>query len=176
MAYNPESSATSYITPDDLFARMDINLICQLCSDTQVPIDVAVIRDDVNLLAALNDASGELESSIFVSKRYGAADLQALDGVSRQYMLRILSDLAAYNLWTRRKAGEPPGTVAKAYEKAQAVLVDLQTGQDIFSFEEIAASGVPVTYQMQMADHYNNNMLSTLWRRIYGSRTKDRMR
>ena len=175
MVYTPNSAASPYLQPSDLIARVDVNLLCELVSDNgSSPVSPTELLTDTNLITALSDASGELESAIFASERYSPVDLQALTGVSQQYMIRILCDLAIYYLWTRRNTAPLPQTLQEKYDKATEALKSLSMGIRIFSFLEVQEAGVPVTQQMQLSQYYNNNLISARWHRMFGYRQSER--
>lgn len=174
MPYTSDSSQTSYISVQEFLDRMDVNIVANLCSDdSSTPIASTDLPTNTKLLAALNGASGMLESAIFAGERYNAADLQALNGMSREYMLWILRAIAAYLLWTRRDAGSPPETLMNEYNNALNVLNELSLGKMIFSFNETSKAGLPITQQMTASQYWNNNYVSSRWTRMFGPRSKD---
>lgn len=174
MPYTSDSSPSPYFSAQDFFNRFNITLACQLCSDDpSQPIDTTSIYTNSKLIAAISDACGQMEAALFVGERYGSADLSALTGVSQQYMFRILSDIAAYNLWSLRGASSPPESVVKGYERAQELLHRLSDGENIFSFAEVGQAGIPETKSIKASDYWTNNFISSRWQRMFGPRAKD---
>lgn len=121
-----------YADGNDLIARYDVEVVGDLCSDNRVQL----LRDDVpthaNVLVALLDASGDVESHIRVGGRYTAEQLDTLDTNSDAMLTRIVCTIAMANLFERR-----PGVhaeMAKAVrERADEYVAQLQGGAAIFS-------------------------------------------
>lgn len=176
---NPNSSTTSYLSASDFLARKDYRSVAQYCSDDPAaPLSDsdggAQVSASPNLLAAINSACGMLESAALSSRRYSVADLQALDGMSLEYMKMILSNIAMYLIMTRRPGPNPPDTVVAAYEEAMKLLDALSNGERIFAFAEAEEAGLPEVYQMTTADLYRNNVPSVRYGRAWGMRLERR--
>jgi len=90
----------AYATPTDLSARFDEAIIKDLASDTGDPVDN--ITTDTKVLAALDDASGRIESACTVSRLYSPDDLAGLTGNTLALLKRITCELAMAYLMGRR--------------------------------------------------------------------------
>lgn len=166
----PNSSSNAYLTAADFLARKDLRSVAQFCSDDpNNPVPDGSVATNPNLLAALNAASGMLESAVLTSERYSVSDLQSLSGVSSEYMKSLLADIGMYLIMTRRPGPSPPETVVTSYEMALQALDALSRGERIFAFSETEQAGLPDTYQMTMSDQYRDNMWSVRNRRWLGN-------
>lgn len=132
----------------EFLRRVSRATVAQLAADEDeagdvVPVAFAALPANENVLAALKDASGLLESAAFVGERYSPDDLEALaaaDGTNAQALLfRIITDFAWVLLWERRpnKNVEPPPSL----DRSQAFLEQLSQGRRIFGFQEAAEAG-----------------------------------
>lgn len=146
------------------------------------PLPTALYTNQ-NLLTAINDACGLLESACLRGQAYSPSDLSALasqvdgngnPGVSGQYLKRILSDITAFDLVTRRFGPNPPQTVLEAYNRAMDQLDALSRGERIFSFVETAEAGVATTQQMSQIQPYENNLITARWSAYWGTRQAER--
>lgn len=130
----------AYAEPADLIKRVRPETLRDLVSDGSVPVTEDELETDVNLLAALDDASGEMDAALRVGNRYTTAALAALTGNSLAYRKRICCDLAFANLLKRN------GSYAEAEEKgksAKEALDALRKGLNIFDIEDNAEAGLP---------------------------------
>jgi hypothetical protein len=175
MPMTPASSLVSYLSVDEFLDRRDRRSVAQYCTDDPSnPADPNNLGSNRQLIAALNGASGQLESAVMRSQIYQLADLQALTGVSLEYMKKILSDLAMYDLMTRRPGPAPSETVIDAYNRALEALEALANGTRIFSFLETAEAGLVETQPFLLTDYYKNNLISARWTPFFGIRQAER--
>lgn len=149
MAQTPLTSATAYAAPADLFARADIRNVGDWASDDGTRHggspnpNPAILATDANVLTALLDASGELESACLVGGRYLPVDLAVLLAVNpsagRNVVLDLVCGLALGKLYRRRpNVGTPvPAQTLEAQGKLQA----LAAGERILPFQETADAG-----------------------------------
>lgn len=132
----------AYATADDLLARNDRNVVAQLCGDDGHQVPDEDLAADPNLLAAIADASGDVEAALLVGERYSVADLEGLTGNSLAKLKRIVCTMAMAYLLERR----PIVHVANAQqlmERAEQYLEQLRTGQRIFNVEDDLAKQTP---------------------------------
>lgn len=174
---NPDSSPTPYLQVSDVLARLDWRPIAGLVNDfpgsatEPTPVTYNDLLTNVNLIAIIQSACGELESAVLRSEMYQVSDLQALNGVSQQYLFTIISDIVAYGCYTRRMGPAPSEMVINNYNRAMKALEDLSNGTRIFSFQQTAQAGLPVTYQFNPYDlAVNQNLVSAKWERSFGRR------
>ncbi len=137
------TSSTSYATPADTLARLDIRTVGDLCSDTGTRIAAMPVLTNNNFLQAIRDASAEVEKNALIGGRYSVGDLQTIansTGVAAGVMLRLISRLTCVFLFERR-----PDMELKQpwiWEQAEKDLEALREGKNIFSFAETAAAGI----------------------------------
>jgi phage gp36-like protein len=167
----PISNAAAYATSADFVARFDIRDVAQWVSDTGSPVSQASITTtpfNANLLAALADASGMVESACFVSDRYTPNDLTILNGNSLALLKRIVCGLAVGMLIERRPFldREPP----KVYEQALEWLDRLRKGERIFALQEAGDAGNPLVTFTSQADLALRNPVSVQMYRFFGDR------
>lgn len=148
----PQSSSTSYLSAAEFLKRVDVRTVGDLCSDSNTRLTPTQLLTDDNLAAALLDASGELESAVFVGKKYQPADLAvmvATPSAGQAKIYRLLTAIAKVFLVERRVGVNVPEEFLAGSERAQAQLRALAEGTEIFSFTEAAEAGVidlePVT-------------------------------
>lgn len=143
----------AYAEPADLTARHDADIVAQLCSDDEHAVPAEDLATNTNLLAALEDASGEVESACLIGKRYSTDQLDALTGNSLAKLKRITCIIAMANLLERRPLVHV-SNAEKLLERAEQYLEQLRTGQRIFNVTENVETQLPtidgptsVTYQ-----------------------------
>ena len=79
----------AYASVADLKKRFDVRTLGDLASDDGTQVASANLPADENVLAALDDASGEIDSAVLVARRYTTSDLTALTGNSLAYLKRL---------------------------------------------------------------------------------------
>jgi phage gp36-like protein len=166
----PLSGTTAYATPADLIARYDKRDIAQWASDTGLPITETKLPNDLNVLAALADASGDIEAACLMSDRYLPQDLGALQGNSQNLLKRLTCELAIGYLYERRlRRGEE--SEPAAYKRGLETLERLRKGEWVFGFVEHGDAGV-VSHQVEAAgDVEARNMTTFLSARYFGRRS-----
>jgi phage gp36-like protein len=127
-----EATMAAYASGDDLVARYDIDVVGDLCTDDRTKLLRKDIPTHPNVLVALLDASGEIESNIMIGGRYSVAQLEALDERSTALLKRIVCTIAMADLFERR-----PGVhmeMAKAVrERADEYIEKLKSGGALFN-------------------------------------------
>jgi len=167
----PNSAASSYATPSDMLDHYDIRTVADLINDTSVrtggspnPVP-ATVEADPKLVKALNAAAGIIEAATLRSKRYFVADLQALDGCSKEFLIQINCDLAMGLLYRRRP---DKGQIPPFFTAAMAWLDQLANGERVFSFEENEDAGLPRAYVETAADVEERAMVAQQACRYFG--------
>ena len=92
----------SFATPADLLLRFDTNLVGMLVNDNSQKLTPHELRTDLALQAALDDATGTIESALFVAYKYTAAELATVTANSASLLKRLCCDLAIVMLCQRR--------------------------------------------------------------------------
>lgn len=129
-----------------------------MVSDTGLPIPEASLATDAKLLAALDDASGEIRSAALVAGRYTEADLDALAEGGDPFLIRMTCSLAIGYL-LRRRPGILQQLPADTVE-AQQWLAALRFGERIFAVAETATAGVPSNGFLSLASRNQLNLIS----------------
>lgn len=126
----------AYATIADLIARYDVRTIGDLVNDDNTQADTSEVLADADgvILAALTDASGEIDASLLRGKRYTRTDLAGLTGNAANHLKRITCKIAFWLLWERRPAWEND-----SYEQSKAdarrALKELASGEEVFELE-----------------------------------------
>jgi phage gp36-like protein len=148
-----------YTTAADLTARFDARSIQQLVSDTGTPVLPSELTTDVKLIAALDDAEGEVTANLLVGGRYTTTELAALTGTALAYLKYIICNIAMLHLLGRR-----PAINAKLYEQLKELrethLKALQDGHAIFGGnDEDADAGRTSVDGISYQDMVNNDSI-----------------
>ena len=157
MPQTPLTSASSYLTDVRFFVLKDRRPYLELLADDDTVATYAGATDGgtsdagKRLQAALQWASGEVESRAVVGGRYTPSDLAALTGNAKVRLEGIVADLAGWNLakrrWPRLKMDEWAGA-AEAVE----ALEQLRDGLAIFGTVEAADAGLPEVVTLDPGD------------------------
>lgn len=148
----------AYAEPSDMLARHDQSVVAQLCSDDGHKVPAEDLATDPNLLAALEDASGDVEAALLIGKRYSVEDLEGLTGNSLAKLKRIVCTIAMANLLERR----PVVHIQEAdtyLKRAEAYLEQLRTGQRIFNLEDQVDTQLPTVDGPTSVDCARINLL-----------------
>jgi hypothetical protein len=140
MSQTPNSALTSYASVSDLLLRKDARIVGELANDDGSVSNPAALATHPAVAAALNAASGEIESACLIGERYTPADLAALTGVSAEYLKSLVCDIAMHRLAERRGLRFEDTHVA--FDRARETLDRLRSGDRIFSFAEAEQAGV----------------------------------
>jgi hypothetical protein len=152
-----------------LLSRVDVRFVQDLLADAGARLTPQEVSSSAVLLELLNEASGMVEAACFVSNRYTAADLAALTGGSRQFLVGLTGGLALWLLWERRprKADEEPPLRARvALEQLQL----LRDGQRIFGLQEHADAGLVASRLQTVLDEAARCGIGFRARRFFGVR------
>lgn len=96
-----------YATGADMLARYDARTLGDLVSDDNVQVAASVLPSNVNLIAALTDASASVTAALFASNRYTPAQLATLSGIALSQLKRLTCDLALIYMKRRRCKFDP---------------------------------------------------------------------
>lgn len=166
------SSLTPYCTVSDFLNRFDTNDVGLWVSEIQgQKVGAKDLLTNPKLLAALNGASGELESACVVGERYQITDLQGLVGNS----LDLARDIVSW-LTFKRLVDIHPYRDAREHRMvfwAEKMLEDLRNGKRIFSILENAqAENIPDPQFLTSQDLVNRNQVSVQARAFFGDRAQ----
>lgn len=169
MAQTPLTGASSYATPADFRLAYDVRVLGQFADDTNTPLSAGAIDADAAIAAALQQASGRVESSAMIGARYRPEDLSALSGNARAWLVRLVVDVGYEYL--RRRRGHPEQPTA-AYFEALKDLDRLQAGDAVFGTAEAASASVPGNRFVTQREFDQWPRPSRL-RRAFGERLRD---
>lgn len=136
----------SYATPAQLLQRYDARTIGDLVSDSGDQVTPTALLSDANLLAQLDDASGEIESALLQAGRYSAGDLSGLltsNSNTRFVLIRLTCDIAMRLLAERRPWYELNDAYQRRVANADATLDKLRKGERVFDLEPVKDAGLP---------------------------------
>lgn len=176
MAKTPQSTGTSYLSPEDFLTRTDARTVGQLCSDVEgTVVSPTALLTDPNLKACLMDASGELESAAMMGGKYTMSDLTALvasGSAAAGTLYRIIRDITLAYLRDRRpdQGHAIPDGVERSMIRSQAMLEQLAQGVRIFGFVETMQAGVMDENILTAAEVTNRNGLVVQAQRYFGIR------
>lgn len=160
----------AYATIDDLIHRFDARTIGDLVAIDGARVPVEDLPDDEVAQAALDDASGEIDAALLKGKFYTPADLANLTANSNKYLVKICCLIAMASLWDR-KPGLMAETAEKHQQQAEAILVKLKHGAEIFAVQGDASheeAGLPEITGPTRVTVQNTNALATRLRgRMY---------
>ena len=137
------NTSMAYATGTDLISRYDARLIGDLCQDQGARItDLAVLATDPNVLIALQDATGMINSAALVGKRYDPIKLKAMTNEGQAFLQRLTCDLAFAFLRQRRGYDiEQYPLVMESFK----FLDRIRLGERVFDIEENEAMGNPTS-------------------------------
>lgn len=159
----------AYATADDIANYKDARRLGDLVSDDGTRVAAGSLSGNAKLEAALEAASGEVESAVFVGERYSTADLSGLTGNSLAYLKKIVCDIAYAILW-ERKAEADPELRADAIERSQRHLKMLRSGERIFDVDEAKDAGLPKLVQASRVELDRMNYIRDRTRNFFPER------
>lgn len=159
----------AYADALDLTSRFDERVIKDLLSDEGVPVES--LGGNRKLAAALDDASGRVDSALMVAQQYTTDDLEGLTGNSLALLKRIVCEVAMAYLMGRR----PEVFGGDHYEAMQRAAEDflerLRRGERVFpSVADNVAAGLPSVDGMTAVQYDRLNLIPDRTRRFYPSR------
>ena len=149
----------SYATPTDLIARKDSRSLGDLVNDDNTRADETALATNTKLQAALDDASGEIDSALLQGQRYAATDLAALTGNSLALLKRICCDIAFGLLYQRRPEFESEEESEIAQSRARKHLKMLRSGEHVFDVPAVEQAGLPEITGASRVTIQNLNMI-----------------
>lgn len=149
----------AYATGANLVERYDIDQVGDLATDDRDELDRALVPTNANVLAALLDASGEIDTALLAGGRYTPAELAALTGNTVNHLIRITCDIAFANL-IQRRPDRLNKELADAYRKtASGWLEKLRRGENVFGIQTVIDSGQLDIVTVQAVEIENLNLL-----------------
>ena len=169
----PISSSTAYASPADMRLRIDTRQLYDVTEDDGTRCASAALFDaSTKVAAALLDASGMVEMYAIRGNKYTAQDLQSLVGAGRSILVKLVVELAWWNLSGRRfQKKEIPPETAWAF----SVLDDLASGAKVFPLQEQADAGNPHNGFLTQAEWATANPAIRQARAYFGVRGWERV-
>ncbi len=159
----------AYASATDLLARFDERTIADLASDTGEPI--SDFENDTKISAALDDASGKIDSALTVAQIYLPSELAELTGVSSALLKRITCELAMVFLIRRRQENLTDDALTQIGVQAEEYLDRLRKGERVFGDSEAnQKAGLPTVDGPTTIDYQQLNLLPDRTRNFYPQR------
>jgi len=149
----------SYATGNDLVSRYDVRLLGDLCQDAGDRIsDLPVLVAHPNIIQALEDASGMVNSAALVGKRYSTKDLRDMTGDGAAFLKRIVVDIG-FSLLRQRRGYDIQQfpTVQESFK----FLDRLRLGERVFDIESAEDAGLPHTAEIPHYTVEQQHVLTT---------------
>lgn len=166
----PVTDGDPYVTASEFLDRYDARLVGQLLDDDGGQLTRAEMANHAGLRACLADASGQVESALFLAQRFTPADLRALTGNAASWLKRVVCDLALGYVRDRRGIDYP----LPMHERALAVLDEIRKGSRVIPTEESTAAGLVDVEAGTDQDRRTAGLLTYKARHVLGTRTWDR--
>lgn len=146
----------SYATPQELVERFDLRTVGQLVTDDQQQLSHTAVVAHQNVLTALQDASGRVESALLHGGRYKVTDLTSLSDNSQNYLKLIVCTLAMVSL-LRRRPGCFTELLSQLTAEAEEHIKQLKSGSEVFNLDAHKGAGV-----LEDSGHGNLDSISLL--------------
>lgn len=169
MPQTPDSASTSYCSGAEMLEQFDQRLLADWLGDDGNPVSLVGLSTNARLGKLLQQASGRLEASCAMGERYKPADLQALTGNAREFLVGLVAAIA-FGLIARRRGmfDQAPPQVKEAEE----VLERLSSGALIFPTVEAEKAGHVSITQITAQQRYDLGLISGN-SRYFGQRQVD---
>ncbi len=180
----PLTSSTSYCSISRFFAFHDWRIAADaVMDDDQSPRpSKAALLDSTGAYgsvidAALQAASGEVESACLAGNRYSPTILASLTGVGLAFLEKLVADLGFWRLCQRRMPIGANIENVPGAKLAMETLERLRKGEQIFSFQEAADAGLPDVAEPAESNSWQGDRLIVREAgRFFGTRGRDRSR
>ncbi len=177
MAKTPLTSAAPYCSAEAFFDYHDAEAVADLLRDKDAPRPVlAALKLSTNPLGAkllrfLLAATGEIESAALEGKRYTPADLAALTGSAKEFLVRLTADVAFWRLSRRRQPLSADSKRVPGADDVEQTLQKLKDGERIFGFIESADAGLDQAIQsrIETAPTYEPDPVTKRARTLFGT-------
>ena len=162
----------AYATGQDLVVRYDVLLIGDLCQDSREPLNDHNVTEHPNVLSALLDASGEVDSALLSGGRYRVDQLESIanpanTGNNRFKLVRIVCDIAMSILLTRRADPRHIDQAESLAKTSRAHLNSLARGENVLGLPELV-SGQSATVELATLSSVELDNLNSLPSRMTG--------
>ena len=167
----------AYCTGAQFLERYDARRVSELIRDDGVKLSTgfaAYCISNANLLAALEDASAEIDAAAFVGKRYSKDRLTTLVAVDSGgklvntggfLLLRLVADIAYANLVSRRGlAATETSQLSPNGSKALEMLQLIRSGERIFDTSDGGNADAGLMQTVKLTGTQASNMLNSSFR------------
>lgn len=153
-------------TGSDLIERYDVRLIGDLATDLGSTLPTEEVPNHPNVLAALEDAMGEMVVALVVGQKYTEDELLGLTGYSLSHAKRINCDIAMALLIKRRPivAEDQAESVSK---QSRDHLKRLRDGENVFGIPAVVEAGNLSLSTPSSVDITNLNLLTERMGRFF---------
>ena len=166
MPFITETSMAAYALSENMIERFDERTLKELVVDDNIA--ETSLGGNAKMIAALNDATGAIDSALLVGNMYSSADLDSLTGESKDYLRRITCEIAMSYLIRRRP--EKYGKASKEMkESVEEILERFRKGDRVFDIDVKKAAGSP-TIDGPSAARFRNLSLHRDINRMYPRR------
>ena len=130
-----------------------------LATDEREELDRAAVPTHPNVLAALLDASGEIDAAMMAGGRYTPDQLAGITDNTKNHLIRITCAIAMASLIERRPE-RASQELAESYRKtARGYLEPLRRGENVFGIQAVVDSGTIAVETVQAVSIENLNLL-----------------
>ena len=127
-----------YASPSQMLERYDSRILGQLLEDDGTIVSAANAKNHPRLIAALEDATGQIRSAATVGDKYTNEQLEQLSRDEDPFLVRMACGLALGFLYARRQSTDQlPDEVIRFEEW----LATLRFGERIFPIAEVKEAG-----------------------------------
>lgn len=148
--------------------RCDLRDLGDLVSDNEIQVGEVALNNNKKLLAALNDASGEIDAALLVGGRYTPEELKNLTGYAVFHLIRITCDIAIARILGRRPRDVEQ--IKARVEMAEAHLESLRTGANVFNLAPQIAAANPSATSLTVVEYQQSQSIRDQTRHYYPAR------
>lgn len=169
-----------YATGEDLIKRYDIDLVADLCQDSRAELDyesdITNLTEHPNVVSAIEDASGEIDTALTVGGRYTPAQLHELFDPTpgqvawentRKHLIRVTCAIAMSILVERRLDRVSQETADWLRKNSDKFLKQLKRGENVFGIQEVVDTGAIDFQTVQAIEVERLNLLPARMPRFF---------
>lgn len=159
----------AYATATDFTDRYDANDLGDLAADDGTQVASASLAINRKIIAALDDASGEIDAALLVGGRYEPSQLRDLIGHSRAHLVRLTCDIAMARLLMRRPGRDIEKSKA-IQELAEKSLERLRHGENAFNLSDQVEAQLETTQGLTAVEYSQSGLIRDRVRNYYPAR------
>lgn len=165
------SGTSPWCSGAQFLQRYDVRTVAECLSDTDIPLDYALVATDAKLLALLRGSSGKFEAAVLKGGKYTLTFLTTLTATTnnmRDWVADIIADLTAPKVLGRRFMEFPD--YKERLKEASDVLAELASGETILGEQDAIAAGTLDSEIETPADVEARNLVTLQSSRYFGTR------